>query len=394
MCMIPDAEQEDEFPFAPWLTYRRMLESIREYAIFVMDPEGNIATWNQGVREVFGFEKEEFLGKPGAMLFTPEDREERAPEMEMETARRDGSAGDNRWHLRKDGSRFWANGVLLCLQPDESRGEGDGQFAYLKILRDNTLQKQAETALLGAHSDLERRVEERTAELQATVEELRRSENLFAAVFRAGPFAAIIIDADGTVLEVNAAFEGKTGYTADEIVGENLPKFSPESPFAASVDEGFADGSGGFRNRELELRTRQGELRHVIASGVELEVNGHMGRLVMFFDITERKRTEAELMQAITDVMTDASWFTQSIVERLGEVRAGRGDVSRADNLTRRERQVLEQVARGHSNAQIAADLGIAPQTVRNYITSVYEKIGVRTRVEAVVWARERGLGL
>ncbi|MEX2542136.1 MAG: PAS domain S-box protein [Trueperaceae bacterium] len=386
-----DHRNADEIPFAPYPSYREVLESVREYAIFLLMPNNIVASWNRGVEQVFGFSRSEFVGLSGNTVFVPEDVEEGVPEREMEAAAREGMAADNRWHLRKDGSRFWANGVLTAL------GDPHGKvIGYVKVLRDNTAQKEAEDALQRAHAELERRVEERTTELRETVEELRRGEALFASIFRAGPFAAVVIGSgDGRVLEVNDAFCSLTGYLPDEVAGgtiENVAnRYSAET--TARIEQ-MGAGRDGFRNEELELRTKAGETRTVLASEVPVPLNGKHGSLVMFFDITERKRSEDELMQAIQDVMQDASWFSRSVVERLAEIRAGTVDTTRVAELTRRERQVLERVARGRSNAEIASELGIAAQTVRNYITSVYEKIDVRSRVEAVVWARERGLGL
>lgn len=389
--MGQERNTNDQIPFAPYPPYRQVLESIREYAVFLLMPNNIVASWNHGVKEVFGYEQEEFVGLAGDTVFVPEDVADGIPAAEMEAASRHGVAADNRWHLRKDGSRFWANGVLSAFT-----GHDGEVIGYVKIMRDNTAQKEAEDALQMARTDLERRVEERTAELRATVEELRRSENLFAAIFRAGPFAAAVVNLeDGRFLEVNEAFCRLTGYSLEEVADGTIDTVATWRTSGAHERLSGVIGRGeGFRDKELELRTKGGESRTVLASEVMVPLNGKGGSLVMFFDITERKRSEDELMQAIQDVMQDASWFSRSVVERLAEIRGGSVDTTRVGELTRRERQVLERVARGRSNAEIAADLGIAAQTVRNYITSVYEKIGVKSRVEAVVWARERGLGL
>jgi DNA-binding NarL/FixJ family response regulator len=94
--------------------------------------------------------------------------------------------------------------------------------------------------------------------------------------------------------------------------------------------------------------------------------------------------------------MQDAAWFSRSVLERLAQVRATRAGaaVNHAEvaELTPRERQVLERVAQGRRNEGIAAELGLSEQTVRNYVTRIYEKLGVHSHAEAVIWARERGL--
>ena len=93
--------------------------------------------------------------------------------------------------------------------------------------------------------------------------------------------------------------------------------------------------------------------------------------------------------------MQDTTWFSRSVLERLATIKSGgsASDPSELDDLTSREKEVLMHLARGTSNPDIAAALGIAEQTVRNYVANIYGKINVNSRVEAVVWARERGIG-
>jgi PAS domain S-box-containing protein len=118
--------------------FERLVEAAKDYAIFMLDAEGRVTTWNEGAERVFGYEEEEILGKDACVLFTPEDRTSGRPEREMETARTEGRAEDERWHVRKDGSRFWANGHIIAL-----RGESDQPIGFLKIIQDRTEAKQA-----------------------------------------------------------------------------------------------------------------------------------------------------------------------------------------------------------------------------------------------------------
>jgi PAS domain S-box-containing protein len=154
-------------------------------------------------------------------------------------------------------------------------------------------------------------------------------------------------------------------------------------------------------------------LRRVMATRTPARFEEYVGELSTWFqvhaypsddglaiylqDITTRKRTETELREAVEAVMSDTAWFSRSLLEKLAHVRARNqaGVPNRGievAQLTRRERQVLERLADGWANAQIARDLGLAEQTVRNYVTNIYEKLGVHSRAEAVVWARDRGL--
>ena len=89
---------------------RLILDSAREYAIITFDGDGRIASWNSGAERLLGYERSEILGQPGGIFFTGEDRAADVPEQEMRTAREEGRATNERWHMRKDGTRFWGSG--------------------------------------------------------------------------------------------------------------------------------------------------------------------------------------------------------------------------------------------------------------------------------------------
>jgi len=125
-----------------------ILESATDYAIITTDLAGRITGWNVGAHNVLGWQEVEALGQPAHLFFTPEDRAVEVPEKEMEKARTQGRASDDRWHLRRDGSRFWASGLMLPL-----RHEGGQLQGYLKMLRDRTEQRRAEEALRAAAAE-------------------------------------------------------------------------------------------------------------------------------------------------------------------------------------------------------------------------------------------------
>jgi two-component system, chemotaxis family, CheB/CheR fusion protein len=116
--------------------YRATLESIRDYAILTVDLSGRIDGWNEGAAQIFGYSEAEIVGQQVDILFVPEDRASGAPSREMQTARERGHAADERWHLRKDGSRFYCSGVLSPLSDGEIYG-------FVKVARDLTQQQQA-----------------------------------------------------------------------------------------------------------------------------------------------------------------------------------------------------------------------------------------------------------
>src|SRR5215207_3566640 len=92
--------------------FERLVEAAKDYAIFMTDADGRVSTWNEGAERLFGYGEGEILGEDSSVLFTPEDREGGAPERELQKARKEARAEDERWHLRKDGSRFWASGFV------------------------------------------------------------------------------------------------------------------------------------------------------------------------------------------------------------------------------------------------------------------------------------------
>ncbi|HZT97973.1 MAG TPA: ATP-binding protein [Chloroflexota bacterium] len=104
-----------------------------------MDPEGNVASWNEGAQRILGYTTEEILGKPGALFFTEEDRRSGLPERELRTAAETGKATDENWLVSKQGLRFWASGATTAL-----RDESGGLRGFVKILRDLTERRQAE----------------------------------------------------------------------------------------------------------------------------------------------------------------------------------------------------------------------------------------------------------
>jgi len=148
--------------------FRALVEGVRDYAIFALDRDGTVATWNLGAERIKGWLAGEIIGRHFS-TFYPEDAIARGwPQQELERAQIDGRFEDEGWRLRKDGTRFWANVIITPLR--DSSGELQG---FTKITRDLTERKKAEEGLLAAQAELEQRVLDRTAELDAANEALR-----------------------------------------------------------------------------------------------------------------------------------------------------------------------------------------------------------------------------
>lgn len=150
--------------------FRVLVEGARDYAMFLLDPDSVITFWNKGAERVFGWTREEVIGQSGDVIFVPEDKAKGAVEKEIDIALRDGRAPDRRFHLRKDGSRFWADGVLMRLD-----GESGELRGFAKVARDASDQYAIEEALRHAKDEMEQRVVERTRDLLATNAELEQT---------------------------------------------------------------------------------------------------------------------------------------------------------------------------------------------------------------------------
>ncbi|MBD2181634.1 PAS domain S-box protein [Planktothrix sp. FACHB-1355] len=140
--------------------YRLLVESVKDYAIYMLDPQGHVISWNPGAERLKRYRAEEIIGKHFSCFYLSEDIKQGKPEQELRVAQAEGRYEDEGWRVRKDGSRFLANAVVTAL-----RGK-DGQLrGFAKVTRDITERKLAQEALQQANDELEKRVEERTAEL-------------------------------------------------------------------------------------------------------------------------------------------------------------------------------------------------------------------------------------
>jgi two-component system CheB/CheR fusion protein len=142
---------------------RMLVDSALDYAIFTMTEDGVIDSWNPGAERMFGYAADEILGADIGTLFTPEDRAAKMHLKELADARRSGRAADERYHVRKNGTRIYCSGVTRRL--------GAGGIGFAKIARDLTGQQQVAEELKGAHDELEHRVRQRTSQLEAAVVE-------------------------------------------------------------------------------------------------------------------------------------------------------------------------------------------------------------------------------
>lgn len=161
--------------------HRLLVENARDYAMFLTDCDSRITSWSTGAERLTGFTEAEILGASGEIIFTPEDRVKKEPEKELEKARTLGRAENERWHLRKDGSRFWGSGIMHAVYDDAGKLTGFG-----KVFRDRTAEQQAE--------------EERKRLLQEAQQELAQRQRLEIDLRRINDRLHLLSEVAGTLL--------------------------------------------------------------------------------------------------------------------------------------------------------------------------------------------------
>jgi PAS domain S-box-containing protein len=135
--------------------FRLLVESIREYAIFVLDPEGNVLTWNPGAQAMKGYSKEEIVGKHFSTFYPPEAVQSGWPQHELTLAKAEGRFADEGWRVRKDGTTFWASVIIVALR--SNTGELSG---FAKVTQDLTERRRDEERIQSLNRELRQRVAE------------------------------------------------------------------------------------------------------------------------------------------------------------------------------------------------------------------------------------------
>jgi PAS domain S-box-containing protein len=199
--------------------YRLLVDSVQDYAIFALDPQGVIISWNAGAQRLKGYEPQEIIGRHFSTFYPPADIADGKPARELKEAAERGRVEDEGWRLRNDGTRFWANVVITALRDDSGELVG-----FAKVTRDLTDRRHAE-------------------------ETLRTSEERFRLLVEGvKDYAIFMLDPRGNVVSWNRGAEAITGYRAEEILGRHFSTFYPA-----------ADVSGGKPPWELEVALREGQ---------------------------------------------------------------------------------------------------------------------------------------
>ena len=253
--------------------FRLLVEGARDYAMFLLDSGNKITYWNTGAERVFGWSAEEAVGQSGDIIFIPEDKTTGSVERELSIAIEQGYAPDRRWHLRKDGSRFWADGVMRRIDHKDGSLRG-----FAKIARDASDMRRKEDELTRAHDELEQRVHDRTKELQSMNEtleqEMMQRQKLERQILEVTEHERARISQDlhdslcqeltatAFLLKSRAKSLGATDPEASEALTEGAQMVNRNAGLARDLARGLHPlelGSGGLVSalRELASRTSQ-----------------------------------------------------------------------------------------------------------------------------------------
>jgi PAS domain S-box-containing protein len=264
---------ETEHPSNTASKFEMLVQSVTDYAIYMLDLEGHVTSWNAGARRFKGYEPDEIIGQHFSRFYTAEERAKEIPRLALETAEREGRFEAEGWRVRKDGSTFWANVVI-----DPVRDPQGNLVGFAKVTRDLTARRAAE-------------------------QELRASEERFRMLVQSvTDYAIYLLDPQGHVSSWNAGAERFKGYAADEIMGEHFSRFYTDEDKLAGIPRIALETARSEGRFEAEgWRVRKDGTRFW-ASVIIDAIHNDEGELIGFAkvtrDLTEKREIEEQLRQS------------------------------------------------------------------------------------------------
>jgi PAS domain S-box-containing protein len=253
--------------------FELLVRGVTDYAIYMLDPNGRITSWNSGAAKIKGYAESEILGENFSRFFTPEDQERNRPQHVLVQARAHGRFESEGWRVRKDGTRFWANAVVDALY-----GEDGEIIGFAKITRDLTERKAAQEAL---------------------VETENRFRMLVDAVV---DYAIYMLDPSGVITNWNTGAERMKGYTADEIIGHHFSHFYTKEDRAAGLPAVVLESARREGRYEAEGWRIRKDGSRFWASVVVDAIKNDKGHLIGFAkitrDMTERQAAQESLRES------------------------------------------------------------------------------------------------
>jgi PAS domain S-box-containing protein len=269
-----------------------LVQSVSDYAIYMLDPEGIVSSWNPGAQRLKGYRADEIIGQHFSRSYTAEDRATGLPQRALKTALETGEFKHEGWRVRKDGSRFWASVVV-----DPIRDESGNHIGFAKVTRDLTERRKSEQAL-------------------------RQSEERFRLLVQGvTDYAIYMLDPLGYVSSWNAGAERFKGYTAEEIIGHHFSRFYQEEDRAAGVPDRALEAARTEGRFEAEgWRVRKDGKRfwaHVVIDAIRDENGRLFGFTKITRDLTERKAAQDALESSRDE------FFQSQKMEAIGQLTGG-----------------------------------------------------------------------
>ena len=284
--------QESGAGFSDERRFELLVSNVSDYAIYMLDLNGRINSWNAGAQRFKGYNASEIIGEHFSLFYTPEDQQSDKPARALRTVREEGRFEDEGWRVRKDGTCFWANVVIDPIRDPEGNLVG-----YAKVTRDITERKAAEEALRGS--------EERFRLLVQGVTD----------------YAIYMLSPAGLVTNWNSGAERIKGYTHDEIMGQHFSCFyTPEDREAGFPARTLAAAASEGRFEQEGWRVRKDGTRfwaHVVVDAVHDDQQQLIGFAKITRDVTERKAAAEALERA------NAALFQSQKMEAVGQLTGG-----------------------------------------------------------------------
>jgi PAS domain S-box-containing protein len=257
--------------------FRQMVEQNKEYAIFMMDPNGMVLSWNAGAERIKGYRPAEIIGRSFTVFYSRDDQRAGIPQRELEIARAAGSLSQEGWRLRKDGSRFWAAFTITALHDEAGTLTGFG-----KVTRDATERRNVEDAM-------------------------QKSRNMFERLFESAPDAVVVVDGHGLIRRVNQQTEALFGYMREELLGSRVELLIPErfqKRHRQHRRKYFMDPRARKMGIGLELygRSRDGREIPVDILLNPIETTEGVWAFAVIRDITMQKQSDATIAE-LTDAL-------------------------------------------------------------------------------------------
>ena len=310
--------------------YRLLIEAITDYAIYMLDREGRVTSWNPGAKRFKGYEAEEIIGRHFSTFYTDAERSQNVPALALAEAERTGRFEREGWRVRKDGTQFWAHVVIDAIRSPE----GD-LVGFAKITRDLT-------------------------ERRATETKLRESEEQFRLLVQSvTDYAIYMLDVNGRVASWNAGAQHIKGYAPEEIIGRHFSDFYTEADRAAGLPRiglETATRNGRWENEGQRVR-KDGTAfwAHVVIDAIRDDAGQLVGFAKVTRDVSERREAEAALQAA------QATMIRSQKLEAIGQLTGGVAhDFNNLLQVISGNLQLLSKDIAGNARAEMRVQSALA----------------------------------